>query len=312
MNILVTGGAGFIGNVITRQLLSAKSVERVWVIDKLTYAANPKHIDVHKRYTNYRFVQGDIAEKALIAEVFTELKPSIVINTAAESHVDNSIVDVRPFIETNITGTLNLLQACLVDANIKFVQVSTDEVYGPVDDDVFCDEGAPRSPQNPYAASKAAAEMLVESFVNTYGITALITRGCNTYGPNQHNEKLIPKLIGRAKANLPLPLYGDGRQVRAWLGVGDHAAAIVKLALGNYHGVFNIGSHQYLENRQVAQLVLDSMPQSQSAIQYVADRLGHDRRYALNYDKLLATGWRATEKLTQTLKAICQNQESED
>lgn len=312
MNILITGGAGFIGNVITLQLLNHKDVKRLWVVDKLTYAANPKYIEKHRQHAHYQFIQGDIANPQLLKDVFKQLQPNIVINAAAESHVDNSIANVKPFIDTNITGTLNLLQCCTDDQSIKFVQVSTDEVYGPVDDGAYCDEQQARKPQNPYAASKAAAEMLVESFVNTYGLTALITRGCNTFGKGQHPEKLIPKLIANARTNQPLPLYGDGRQVRAWLGVNDHAKAIVALALGGYSGAFNIGSDQFMTNNQVAQLVLDSMPHSQSKIQYVADRLGHDWRYALNYNKLLATGWRATERLTYSIKTMCQNHESED
>ncbi|OPX84725.1 MAG: dTDP-glucose 4,6-dehydratase [Pelotomaculum sp. PtaB.Bin104] len=287
MKLLVTGGAGFIGSNFVRFIL-AESNWQVVNIDKLTYAGNLENLADIKDNPRYTFVRGDIAEIRLVDEVFKQHKIDAVINFAAESHVDRSIQDASPFISTNIAGTHVLLEAAKKHGLQKFLQVSTDEVYGSLsmDDPAFTEE-TPLAPNSPYSASKASADLLCRAYFKTYSLPVVVTRCSNNYGPYQFPEKLIPLVITNALAGKPIPVYGDGMNVRDWLFVADHCSAL-KLVIekGQAGEVYNIGGGKEVSNITLVKNILQIMGKPESLITYVADRPGHDRRYAISPQKI--------------------------
>jgi dTDP-glucose 4,6-dehydratase len=293
MRILVTGGAGFIGSAFVRMLVS----ETGWQVtnfDKLTYAGNLENLAPIEDRPNYRFVQGDICEAREVESVVAGWKPDAIVHFAAESHVDRSILSPEPVVRTNLHGTFTLLEAARRGGVPRFVHVSTDEVYGSLEPPAEATETFPLNPSSPYSASKAGSDLLVRSYFVTYKSPVVITRASNNYGPYQFPEKLIPLMIANALEDRPLPVYGDGMQVRDWLYVEDHCRAIrAALEKGREGEVYNIGGNRSLPNLQVIRQVLALTGKPESLIDYVADRPGHDRRYALSSEKLMReTGWR--------------------
>jgi dTDP-glucose 4,6-dehydratase len=293
--LLVTGGAGFIGSCYVRDVLARRDGTRITVLDKLTYAGNEANLasvrDDPEQAERFRFVKGDIADADIVADLVGEA--DAVINFAAESHVDRSILDPEAFLRTGVIGVHVLLEACRVASHRpRFVQVSTDEVYGSVDEG-SSREGDPLAPRSPYAAAKAAGELLVRSYVVTHDLDAVVTRGSNTYGPYHHPEKLIPLFITNAIDDLPLPLYGDGLQRRDWVYVADHAEAVDHVLR---HGVagetYNIPGGTEMANRDTVRLLLERLGKPWSLVRHVEDRPGHDRRYAMDGSRIAALGWR--------------------
>jgi dTDP-glucose 4,6-dehydratase len=287
MRVLVTGGCGFIGSNFIIHMLAAHPDMVIVNLDKLTYAGNPANMTgVEKAYggTRYVFVRGDIGNAELAAHLMTTHKIDAVVNFAAETHVDRSIHDASPFIQTNIVGTQILLEAARAVGVPRFVHVSTDEVYGTLGPDGKFSEHTPLAPNSPYSASKAAADMLVRACHETYGYDTVITRCSNNYGPYQFPEKLIPLMISRAKNDEPLPVYGDGLNVRDWIYVLDHCRG-VELALlkGRPGGVYNFGGNAEKPNLEVVRTILSALGKPDSLIKYVTDRPGHDRRYAMDF-----------------------------
>ena len=290
--ILVTGGAGFIGNCFIRHMLQKYSNYKIINLDALTYAGNlENHYDV-KDNPNYEFVNGDICDKDLVTQIVSGV--DMIVNFAAETHVDRSITGPEIFIETNIKGTMTLLQAAKEFNIERYLQVSTDEVYGTLGDTGYFTETTSIAPNSPYSASKAGADMLVRAYYETYKVPTLITRCSNNYGPYQYPEKLIPFFISRLLRGEKVPVYGDGLNVRDWLYVYDHCAAIdAVLHKGRVGEVYNIGGHNEKTNLEITHLILDAMNKDESSIEYVQDRLGHDRRYAISNDKITSElGWK--------------------
>lgn len=289
--VLVTGGAGFIGSCFVRHILKKHPDYKVINLDALTYAGNIENLDDIKDNPNYTFVKGNICDKNLVRELISGA--DCVVNFAAESHVDNSIKHPEIFIETNVQGTLNLLQAAREYKIQRFLQVSTDEVYGTLGKTGYFYETTPLSPNSPYSASKASADMLVRAYFETYKMPVLNTRCSNNYGPYQYPEKLIPFFILKLLRGEKVPVYGDGLNVRDWLYVYDHCEAIdVVLHNGKVGEVYNIGGHNEKTNMEITRLILSAMDKDESSIQYVEDRLGHDRRYAISNDKITSElGW---------------------
>jgi dTDP-glucose 4,6-dehydratase len=290
-NFLITGGAGFIGSNFARYMLRKYPGYRVVVYDKLTYAGNLKNLlDVHDD-PRYRFVRGDIADKHSLADTIRDNQIDTIVNFAAESHVDRSILQPDAFIHTDVVGTYVLLEAARQFGLERFAQVSTDEVYGSIPAGFF-KEGDPLEPNSPYSASKAGGELMVRAYHETYGLNTVVTRGSNTFGPYQYPEKVAPLFITNAIDDLPLPLYGDGMQVRDWLYVEDHCAGIdLALHRGPAGEVYNLGGGNERHNIDVTRLILRLLGKPESLIRLVADRPGHDRRYALDCAKLQALGW---------------------
>lgn len=287
--LLVTGGAGFIGSNFVRYALERWPEVDVVVFDKLTYAGNLANLADVAENPRYRFVQGDIADEALVHQEMAGC--DAVVNFAAETHVDRSILFPREFVFTDVVGTFTLLEAARDLGISRFVQVSTDEVYGSVEEGASA-EGAPLNPSSPYSASKAGGDLLALAYAKTFGVPLVVARSSNNYGPYQYPEKLIPLFVTNALDDQPLPLYGDGRQVRDWLYVGDNCAALALiLEAGEVGGVYNVGGDCELENVDVTRRILRLMGKPESLIQYVADRPGHDRRYALQCDRIRALGW---------------------
>ena len=310
--ILITGGAGFIGSNFVR-LIHGLQTYRIVVLDKLTYAGNRITIE-SVLDDNCIFVEGDICDVNLIASLFERYAFSHVINFAAESHVDRSIEDPQVFIRTNILGVQVLLEACRKHAVEKFVQVSTDEVYGSLGDTGLFTEESPLEPSSPYSASKTSADLLVQAWHRTYGLSVNITRCSNNYGPYQYPEKLIPLMISNASADIPLPVYGDGMNVRDWIHVQDHCDALLLVLEQGVSGeVYNIGGNSERRNLDVVKGILRALGKSESLIQFVEDRLGHDWRYAIDSSKMEREfGWKPTfdfeEGLLQTIEWYNQNQ----
>jgi len=303
-NLLVTGGAGFIGANFVRMVLDERSDCLVVNLDKLTYAGNLENLDGYLDREGHVFVKGDICDDRLIAQLIKDYQIDWIVNFAAESHVDRSIVGPRIFIETNVTGTLTLLQAAREHNIEKFLQVSTDEVYGSLGAEGFFTENTPLSPNSPYSASKASADHLVSAFGHTYGLPYNITRCSNNYGPYQFPEKLIPLMINNALEDKPLPVYGDGLNVRDWLFVCDHCTAIwAVLAKGETGKIYNIGGCNEKPNIEVVKIILQQLKKPESLISYVTDRLGHDRRYAIDASKIMEElGWRPSVTFEQGIR----------
>jgi dTDP-glucose 4,6-dehydratase len=298
MRYLVTGGAGFIGSNFIRHLFSKYGDSASVVnLDKLTYAGIRENLAEFEGKPNYRFLQGDIARPEDVAEAYRGVDGSgidVVVNFAAETHVDRSLMEAGTFIETDVHGVLVLLEEARKHAPglKRFVQISTDEVYGSIDTGSFA-ESDPLNPRNPYSASKAGGDRMAYAYAQTYGMPVLITRASNNFGPWQYPEKLIPLFVTNAIDDQPLPLYGDGRNVRDWLFVEDHCAAIdFLIERGENSEVYNIGGGNERENREITQRILQLLGKPESLIRRVADRQGHDRRYSLDTTKLERLGFR--------------------
>lgn len=300
--ILVTGGAGFIGSCFVRHMLQKHPDYKIINLDALTYCGNLENLKDIENNPNYRFVHGNICDYKLVRDLITEC--DYVVNFAAESHVDNSIRHPEIFIETNVQGTLNLLQASKEIGVKKFLQVSTDEVYGTLGKDGYFYETTPIAPNSPYSASKASADMLVRAYHITYNLPTLNTRCSNNYGPYQYPEKLIPFFISKLLKGEKVPVYGDGLNVRDWLYVYDHCQAIdTVLHKGKIGEIYNIGGHNEKTNMEITHLILDAMDKDESSIEYVKDRLGHDRRYAISNDKITSElGWKPSVTFEEGIK----------
>ena len=286
MRLLVTGGAGFIGSNFLQLAIAGKLEIRpttITVLDSLTYAGNKKNIENLIDSESIVFVNGDICNESLVGKLVKNC--DVLINFAAESHVDNSIANANEFIQTNIVGTQNLLNSCLKQG-IRFLQVSTDEVYGSIKSGSW-DENCILKPSSPYSASKAASDLLTIAMHKTHGIDVMVSRSCNNYGPMQHFEKLIPKIIMQSLSNEPLTIYGNGRNIREWIHVNDHCKALAVLIKSGQAGeIYNIGSGMEIQNIEIAKNILSLIPESDSEILFVEDRKGHDQRYSLDDSKL--------------------------
>jgi len=286
--ILVTGGAGFIGSNFVRMVLGEYPDCFVVNLDKLTYAGNLENLAEFLEHENHKFIKGDICDGALVEQIIDEHQIDAIINFAAESHVDRSITDPKAFIEANVTGTLTLLGAARDKKLERFIQISTDEVYGSLGSDGKFTEQTPLSPNSPYSASKAAADHLVRAFGHTWGLKYNITRCSNNYGPYQFPEKLIPLMINNAINDKELPVYGDGLYVRDWLYVYDHCTAVWQVLEKAPPGeIYNIGGCNEKANLEVINLILDRLGKPKSLIKHVTDRPGHDRRYAIDAGKII-------------------------
>ena len=294
MKMLVTGGAGFIGSAFVRLALAEKWASSVCTLDKLSYAGNLDNLAAVAPDPRHRFVRGDIGDEQLTAQLLAEERPDAIVHFAAESHVDRSIHSPAPVFETNLRGTFVLLESARRTGVGRFLHVSTDEVYGSIDAPVEADENYPLRPSSPYSASKAGSDLLALSYSTTYKLPVVVTRASNNYGPYQFPEKLIPLMISNALENKPLPVYGDGMQVRDWLFVDDHCRGILAaLEKGRTGEVYNIGGTCSLPNREVIARILAATGKPDTLITPVTDRPGHDRRYALTSAKLeRETGWR--------------------
>ena len=304
MKLLVTGGAGFIGSAFVRLILTDPA-HSVLNLDKLTYAGNLENLATIANDSRYRFVHGDICDAALVNSLVAEEKPDVIVNFAAESHVDRSILSPAPVFETNLRGTFTLLEAARTHQTPRYVQISTDEVYGSIDPPHDADEEYPLRASSPYSASKAGADLLALSYFVTYKMPVIVTRASNNYGPYQFPEKLIPLMISNALEDKPLPIYGDGQQVRDWLYVDDHARAILAvIERGRAGEIYNIGGSRALPNLDVVRKILAAVGKPETLMQTVKDRPGHDRRYALSSQKLMReTGWQARVPFEDGLRA---------
>ncbi len=288
-HLLVAGGAGFIGSAFVRQMLGRHAELEIVVLDKLTYAGNLANLEEVAGDARFRFVHGDINDGPLVDDLAAEV--DAIVNFAAESHVDRSILGPQTFIATQVNGTQVLLDASRRHGCARFLQVSTDEVYGEIAKGSV-NEDAPLKPRSPYAASKAAADLLALSYHTTYDVPVLVTRGSNTYGPHQYPEKLIPLFVTNAIDEEPLPLYGDGLQVRDWLHVDDHAAGIaLVLEHGIPGGTYNVAASEERTNLELTRSVLELLDRSADLIRHVTDRPGHDRRYSIEARRLRDLGW---------------------
>ena len=321
--ILVTGGAGFIGSNFIQYILDHQKDQVLLVnLDALTYAGNLENLKAAEQDARYRFVKGDVRDKELVEQLFQKYDFDTVVHFAAESHVDRSITDPEVFLTTNILGTHTLLEAaksawkCEPDnkhskdyrEGVRYLQVSTDEVYGALGKTGMFTEATPLAPNSPYSASKASADMLVRAYYQTFGLPVNITRCSNNYGPYQFPEKLIPLMIHNAQHDKPLPVYGDGMQIRDWLHVKDHCAAIAAvLEAGRPGEIYNIGGNNEKANLEIVRLILKELDKSEELIQYVQDRPGHDRRYAIDNTKITTElGWRPAYTFEQGIHETIQ------
>lgn len=300
--LLVTGGAGFIGSCFIRHILNKYTDYKVINLDALTYAGNIKNLSDIEKNSNYTFVHGNICDKNLVRELVS--KVDWVINFAAESHVDRSISSPEIFVQTNVLGTQNLLHAALESKIEKYLQISTDEVYGELEESGYFVETTPLAPNSPYSASKASADLLVRAYFETYGLPVLITRCSNNYGPYQYPEKLIPFFISKLAKGEKVPVYGDGLNVRDWLYVYDHCEAIdAVLHKGKVGEIYNIGGHNEKTNLEITKIILNAMGKDETSIEYVEDRLGHDRRYAIDNTKIQTQlGWKPSVTFEEGIK----------
>ena len=304
MNILVTGGAGFIGSNFLLLMQQKYPGDRFINVDALTYAGNLKNLVSIQESPNYKFYRSDIRDKDALEKIFKEEEPQAVVHFAAESHVDRSITNPSIFAETNVLGTLALLELSRRFNISRYVQVSTDEVYGSLGKEGYFTEESPLQANSPYSASKASADLFVRANVETYGLNASITRCSNNYGPYQFPEKLIPLMIWHALEDKPLPVYGDGLNVRDWLYVEDHCEAIDRvLRTGKAGEVYNIGGNSERMNIEIVKLVLKTLGKSEELISYVKDRPGHDRRYAIDASKIRRElGWEPATTFTEGME----------
>jgi dTDP-glucose 4,6-dehydratase len=307
VKILVTGGAGFIGSNFIQYMLSKYPSYKIVNLDALTYAGNLRNLGSFLEKENHFFIKGNICDVNILQEILSQ-GIEVIVNFAAESHVDRSIMDAGSFIKTNINGTYQLLKTAREFPIKKFVQISTDEVYGSLEDlESKFTENSPLQPNNPYAASKAGADLLVQSFYHTYQLPTLITRCSNNFGKNQNPEKLIPLMITHALNNKPLPIYGDGLNIRDWIYVEDHCSAIdAVIHLGKVGNIYNIGANNERTNLEVIKVILDVLDKPESLITFIKDRLGHDRRYAIDSSKIEhELGWKPVynfeNKLVETI-----------
>lgn len=294
MNLLVTGGAGFIGSNFVHYILENHPEDKVVNLDLLTYAGNIHNLDDVMDNPNHIFVEGNITNSELVRHLVKTHEITHFVNFAAESHVDRSILNPEIFVETNIQGTLSLLNVAKEMGIEKYLQVSTDEVYGSLGPEGYFTEDTPLAPNSPYSASKTGADLLVRSYYETYGMNVNITRCSNNYGPYHFPEKLIPLMITNAMDGKKLPIYGDGKNIRDWLHVKDHCQAIdLVLRKGQKGEVYNIGGHNERTNNQIVNIIVDKLGASKDLIIYVDDRLGHDKRYAIDPTKLeTELGWK--------------------
>lgn len=300
MKLLVTGGAGFIGSNFIRHMIREHPDYPIINLDKLTYAGNPDNLRDIANGPNYRFVQGDICDPATVEPLAREVE--VIINFAAETHVDRSIMEPGGFIQTDVYGTYVLLEAARRHNHKRYIQISTDEVYGSIEDGAFTEE-SPLHPNSPYAASKAAGDLLVQSYVRTYGFPAVITRSSNNFGPYQYPEKVVPLFITNAIENKPLPLYGDGMNIRDWIYVLDNCEAIdLILHNGKPGQTYNIGGGNERTNIELTRSILKDLGKSGSLVQFVKDRPGHDRRYALDCRKIASLGFKPRQVFEEDLR----------
>lgn len=300
MHILVTGGAGFIGSNYVDLVLSEHQGDSVTVLDAMTYAGNPANLTPFESNPRYGFVAGNIADQALVDELVGQV--DAVVNFAAETHVDRSLYEPEEFLQSNVTGVNVLLDAVRRHGR-RMVQVSTDEIYGDIPPGDHSSENDPIAPRSPYSAAKAGGDMFCRSFFVSFDTDVVVTRGCNTIGPRQYPEKMVPLFVTNALQGKPLPVYGDGMQVRDWLHAADHANAIDRvLRHGRAGEVYNVGAGNERPNIDVIRTILQRLGQDESLIRYVADRPGHDRRYALDWNKLRTElGWKPTRDFEETL-----------
>lgn len=302
--MLITGGAGFIGSNFIHYMMAHHPDYRIINVDKLTYAGNLENLKDIEANSNYTFVKADICDVDAIDGILSTYKANYIINFAAESHVDRSIEDPSIFLKTNILGTQVLLDVARKYGVKKFVQISTDEVYGSLGPTGYFTEDTPLSPNSPYSASKASADMLVMAYYRTYGLPVNITRCSNNYGPYQFPEKLIPLFITNALSDKELPLYGDGKNIRDWIYVEDHCSAVDMVLHKGVEGeVYNIGGRSEKANIEITELILDYLGKPHTLIKYVKDRLGHDRRYAIDCSKIeRELGWKPTYSFEDGMK----------
>jgi len=305
MNVLLTGGAGFIGSNLVRLLIEERPAWRIVNLDKLTYAGNAENLADLEGHARYRFVRGDICNGELVADIFKTERIDAVMHLAAESHVDRSILSPSIFIETNVRGTQVLLEAAREFGVRRFLHVSTDEVYGSLGPTGLFTEETPLAPSSPYSASKAASDLLALAYAHTFEVPVVVTRCSNNYGPYQFPEKLIPLMIANAVRDLPLPVYGDGMNVRDWIHVEDHCRGLVAaLEKGREAQVYNFGASSERHNIHIVKQVLELVGKPTSLIRYVKDRPGHDRRYAIDSTKARAElDWKPGHDFEQALGA---------
>ncbi len=305
-NILVTGGAGFIGSNFVRYMLDAHPGYRIVVYDKLTYAGRLENLqDIQAKHPQrLQFVQGDICDRAAVDAAITAHRVDAIVNFAAETHVDRSIMDPDAFIQTDVYGVYVLLEAARRHGNLRYHQISTDEVYGHIHGEHRSQEGDCMAPRSPYAASKAAGDHMVNAYFITYGLPVTISRGANNIGPYQYPEKVVPLFVTNALQDLPLPVYGDGQQRRDYQYVIDHCSGVdLVLHEGVLGETYNIGTGMELTNLEMVEILLDELGKPRSLIQHVEDRQGHDRRYCMNVDKVMALGWEPDYTHDQAIRA---------
>lgn len=299
LNVLITGGAGFIESNFIRFIIE-KTESTIVNLDLLTYAANLKYLKEIQQLPNYHFIQGNIIDSTLVMNTIQKFKIECIINFAAESHVDNSIKNAEDFIQTNIVGTANLLE-CARLSKIKYLQISTDEVYGSLTEG-YADEKTFLNPSSPYSASKAAADHLVMSYHKTYDLNVNIVRAANNYGPNQYKEKLIPLMLHQISNNKPLPVYGNGLNKRDWLYVEDFCRAIfIVLECGKTGEIYNVSAHEEIDNLTLVKKLCHLCSYDERMIEFVEDRLGHDYRYAMETSKIESLGWKPKTNLEKGL-----------
>ncbi len=293
MNLLVTGGAGFIGSNFIHYILGRYPSYRIINLDLLTYAGNLENLKAVEGRENYTFIKGNINNRELVDYLLKTYKINVIVNFAAESHVDRSIIEPDVFVKTNVLGTQTLLDAAKENNISKFIQISTDEVYGSLGESGYFTEETPLAPSSPYSSSKAAADLLVRSYYETYGMNISITRCSNNYGPYHFPEKLIPLIVTNALQGKELPIYGDGMYVRDWLHVTDHCSAVdLVLHTGKSGEVYNIGGHNEKTNNEIVEMIIERLGVSRNLVKYVKDRPGHDRRYAIDPTKIKQElGW---------------------
>lgn len=300
MKILITGGAGFMGSNAVKYFLKKYSDVQIVNLDKLTYAGNLENLKEIENDPRYKFIKGDIADEKIVEEAAKDV--DVIINYAAETHVDRSILDPKAFITTDVLGTYTLLEAAKKYGIKKYIQISTDEVFGSINDGKFTEE-SPFEPNSPYAASKAGGDHLCRAYYKTYGVPVIVTHSCNFFGPYQYPEKLIPLFITNLLENKKVPVYGDGQQIREWIFTEDHCRAIdTILQKGEIGEVYNIGTGNEIPNIEITKILLKELGKDESSIDYVKDRPGHDRRYAIDSGKLRKLGWQPEVNFEQGVK----------